>query len=388
MIGIFAFSQQGTDSISERISELDGRLNSIDERVIISENDLFKLTKIKVSGYIQAQFESFQPGLLLKENDPENSFFIRRARIKFTYEFTDGIRFVLQPDLSTGNLSLKDAYAVAYYPKLKSLSLWAGQFNRPNYEVEYSSSQREVFERSRVIRIIYPGEREIGAKLEFTPLSIPLKLQAAILNGNFAGKEAIDIDTRKDMMARAVYSFHFPASGIGVDIGAHTYYGGLMAKNKYVSDFDGTLDSTTSNTGSYLDKKWAGAESQIYLDLLGGLALKAEYIGGRNAFAGDSRTNPYKIRKFNGYYLYLIKNIGTKHQAVGRYDYFDPNTTVSGDGAGKEPYYKTLTLAWQYYLNDNIRVSLNYEILKNEITGDFTEDIEDNRFGVRLQAKF
>ena len=57
-------------------------------------------------------------------------------------------------------------------PKLPSLSLWAGQFNRPNYEVEYSSSQREVLERSRVIRTIYPGEREVGAKLEFTPVTM------------------------------------------------------------------------------------------------------------------------------------------------------------------------------------------------------------------------
>ena len=42
-----------------------------------------------------------------------------------------GLKFVLQPDFSTGNLSLKDAYAVASLPKLPSLTLWAGQFNRP-----------------------------------------------------------------------------------------------------------------------------------------------------------------------------------------------------------------------------------------------------------------
>ena len=31
--------------------------------------------------------------------------------------------------------------------------------------------QREVLERSRVIRTIYPGEREVGAKLEFNPVN-------------------------------------------------------------------------------------------------------------------------------------------------------------------------------------------------------------------------
>ena len=82
----------------------------------VNESDLGKLTKIKVSGYIQAQFESYQDGLL-KTNDPANTFYIRRARVKFTYEATDGVKFVLQPDFSTGNLSLKDAYAVASLPK-------------------------------------------------------------------------------------------------------------------------------------------------------------------------------------------------------------------------------------------------------------------------------
>ena len=101
---------------------------------------------------------------LLRLMEPTNTFYIRRARIKFTYEPVDGVKFVLQPDFSTGNLTLKDAYAVVNIPKLKDVTLWAGQFNRPDYEVEYSSSQREVFERSRVIRAIYPGEREIGVK--------------------------------------------------------------------------------------------------------------------------------------------------------------------------------------------------------------------------------
>ncbi len=54
----------------------------------------------------------------LKTNDANNTFFVRRARIKITYEATDGLKFVLQPDFSTGNLSLKDAYAVASLPKL------------------------------------------------------------------------------------------------------------------------------------------------------------------------------------------------------------------------------------------------------------------------------
>ncbi len=79
---------------------------------------------------------------------------------------------------------MKDAYAVVNIPKLKNWTLWAGQMNRPDYEVEYSSGQREVLERSRVIRAIYPGEREIGVKLEYIGTKIPLKFQLMVMNGN------------------------------------------------------------------------------------------------------------------------------------------------------------------------------------------------------------
>jgi phosphate-selective porin len=371
----------------ERLGEIEGKLNALDEKSAIHESDLGKLTKIKLSGYIQAQFENYQ-GDLVKTNEAFNTFYIRRARVKFTYEATDGVKFVLQPDFSTGNLSLKDAYAVASLPKLPWLALWAGQFNRLNYEVEYSSGQREVLERSRVIRTIYPGEREVGAKLEATPTQLPLKLQLALLNGNFTGKEQKDADTRKDLMARAVYSINIPSAGIGVDVGAHTYYGGLRAKNVYISGSDNILDTTSINNGSYMDKKWFGGEVQIYFDLLGGMALKGEYIAGQNAYAGDSRTDPNKIRNFSGYYAYFIKNIGTRNQFVARFDQFDPNTELSGDKAGKEVYYRTLTLAWQYYLNDNIRFSVNYEMPRNEKTTAVPDDLEDNVLGIRMQAKF
>jgi phosphate-selective porin len=385
-----SYAQAPADTLQEKLTAIDGKLTALDERVAVNESDLGKLNKIKVSGYIQAQFQSYQDGLL-KPNDANNTFFVRRARIKFTYEATDGIKFVLQPDFSTGSLSLKDAYAVASLHKLPSLSLWAGQFNRPNYEVEYSSSQREVLERSRVILNLYPGEREVGAKLEFTPVTVPLKLQLAVLNGNFTGVQQKDQDSRKDVMARATYSLKFPGAGVGIDFGAHVYYGGLMAKNKYILNYENVIDSTSSNAGSYMDKKWGGAEVQAYFDILGGLALKGEYIAGRNAFGGDTKLTPNRMKKFSGYYAYLIKNIGKKNQFVTRYDYFDPNTSVAGDGASSDVYYKTWAFAWQYYLNDNIRISVQYDMPKNEINTTskvYNKDIADNVFSIRVQAKF
>jgi hypothetical protein len=401
VISLYGYSQtQQSDSLKEVIDRHEGRLNALDERVLVNEADLGKLTKIKMSGYVQAQWESYQKDLY-KVNEPDNTFFIRRARVKFTYEALDGVKFVLQPDFSTNGLALKDAYAVVNLPKLKDFSLWAGQFNRPNYEVEYSSGQREILERSRVIRAIYPGEREIGVKLEYVGSTIPLKLQLMTMNGNFNVGTAFqkDYDSKKDLMGRIVYSIKFPGAGMGIDFGANGYFGGTGLRNNTFVNVNGKLDSTTYKAGGYVDKKWMGGEIQIFADVLGGLALKGEYVAGKNSVTSltnldsksklaDQRKDPTKLRNFAGYYIYFIKNIGPKNQLVARYDYYDPNTKLSGDPAKTDVAYKTLALSWQHYLNDNIRISLNYEMPKNEKNSTYPTDLKDNTLGIRIQAKF
>jgi hypothetical protein len=392
------------DSLKEALDNHQGKLNALDERVLVNEADLAKLNKIKVSGYIQTQWEAYGKDLE-KANGYSNTFYIRRARVKFTYEALDGVKFVLQPDFSTGNLSLKDAYAVVNIPKLKDWTLWAGQMNRPNYEVEYSSGQREVLERSRFIRAIYPGEREIGAKLEYIGSKIPLKFQLMAMNGNFTGAQAKDVDDTKDFMARLVYSIKLPGAGIGIDLGPNAYIGWAKPKTNnpanlynYYLHSDATLDSL--QVGSYLDKRWFGGEIQIFADFLGGTAIKGEFTTGQNptlstaviasnASAATKIAGASAVKNFTGYYIYLIKNIGHKNQFVARYDFYDPNNKLSGDQVSKaDLYYKTLTLAWQYYLNDNIRISLNYEMPKNETNTANPVDIKDNTFGIRIQAKF
>ena len=411
VFSIYGYSQtQRIDSLKEVIERHEGKISALDDRVLVNEADLGKLNKIKISGYVQSQWELYNKDRVVT-NEPNNTFYIRRARIKFTYEALDGVKFVLQPDFSTGNITLKDAYAVVNIPMLKDWTVWAGQMNRPDYEVEYSSSQREVLERSKVIRAIYPGEREVGAKLEYVGSKTPLKFQLMVMNGNFNGpnaqtasasQNAKDIDSKKDIMARLVYSIKLPGAGLGIDLGPNVYFGGNRSKvNPYIINSMGVLDSV--NTGDYLNKKWAGGEIQIFADLLGGLAIKGEYVTGTNstpsttavainAPVATKKSGASTIRNFSGYYLYFIKNIGPKNQLVVKYDYYDPNTKLKGDDAGSNVWFKTLTLAWQYYLNDFIRLSLNYEMPKYEVNATRPDNYKDvtygNTLGVRIQAKF
>lgn len=430
-------------TVDEKITEVNDKLAGIAERLAITESDLSKLTKIKVSGYIQAQYQNFENPAV----QPDNYFSLRRVRVKFTYETTDGVKFVLCPDFTPGNFVLKDAYVVLNDHWTKAFSLWAGKFNRPNYEVEYSSSQREVMERSLVIRTLYPGERAIGAKLEYNPINVPVHVQLALLNGadgltinnasgtNLNSTENKDFDNGKDLMVRAYYNLSLGNFG-GLDFGAHGYWGSLKsnALKTLSSDYSTIKDA---NVGDAVKRNWIGGEFQLFADVWGGLSIKGEYIAGKNASigyspiaaSGTTATTPGVANfqnNFSGYYVYLIKNLGKKNQFALRYDYYDPNTDISGKEVSIAKYTSsdvttlksrvsgksdlaigTISLALHHYFDDNLRISLNYDIVKNEKVGtanavtesytnndgtkgtlDYSKVVNQNVLTLRIQAKF
>ncbi len=90
-----ATAQEAT--VNEKLSEVNDKVSGLTERLATDEADLQKLTKIKISGYIQAQYNKTYS---LASAPMNNYFSLRRARVKFTYEATDGVKFVLQPDFS------------------------------------------------------------------------------------------------------------------------------------------------------------------------------------------------------------------------------------------------------------------------------------------------
>jgi len=429
----------------EKLTEVDDKINGINERLTITEGDVSKLTKIKISGYVQGQYQHFESPSL--QSTSNNYWSIRRARLKVVYEPLDGVKFVLQPDFVPGALSIREAYAVLNDRWTKSFSFWAGKFNRPNYEVEYSSSQLDVLERPMVIRTLYPGEYAIGAKLEFNPLSVPIHMQLAMLNGadgltitnssgaNINTVENRDFDNYKDIMARVFYNITLGNFG-GLDVGAHGYFGSLKSYSTATLGSDYTTVEATG-FGDPVKRNWFGGEFQLFADVLGGMSLKGEYISGYNATIGYAPVPAEGTRpavpgvanfqnNFTGYFFYFIKNLGEKNQFAFRYDYYDPNTDLTGDEIGITKYtptdptmyksrtsgkndlaYNTYSFAFHHYFDEHIRVSLAYDIVKNETVGnagkvtetfpdahgepvvvDYSNVINNNVLTLRLQAKF
>ncbi|MFC2102188.1 porin [Bacteroidota bacterium] len=479
------FAQEKNDSIKQESSTFHDKVTGFEERLAAAENNFAKQTKIKLSGYIQAQWLHFESPAVY----PNNTFMIRRARFKLKYQPVEGVEFVLSPDFNTTKIVLKDAYVQLNDPWLKTFSLWAGQFNMPNYAVEYSSSKREVPERSRVIRNLYPGERGIGAKLEVTPPNTGLMIQLAVLNGNtfrviddIYGENinlwALDFDPFKDIALRLTYDFKLGSFG-KLGVGASGYLGWQKSNSTTVLNSDYTLYKNVT-VGDNITRHWFGAEMQLHMNVLGGMEIRAEYLMGVNAYSGalgsfsiedpvqmtlandtlsmtylttnTNQINPSIRRNFMGGYVYLIKNIGKRNQFAFRWDFYDPNTKLSGNQIGVTGYdastsdiqttttfdgtnpvivlneitdnvtdnslksgssditYHTFTFAWNYFFTKNLRIQVAYEMPINEKVGvdasgnsnlvkkydindmtvynDYSRVYPQNIFTLRLQAKF
>jgi len=437
------------------------------------QSDLNVMKRLKISGYVQAQYQkaetegitSFAGGNFGKELD--NRFAVRRGRIKFAYSY-DLSHYVLQFDVTEKGMGIKDAYAAFTDPWTKAFTLTSGVFNRPfGYEIEFSSSSRETPERSRMYQTLLPNERDLGAKITFQPWKTSnynfIKLDFGLFNGN---GYAVETDNYKDLMAHLTLNKTYLDEKLKVGLGASLYSGGIRQPSKYLytmSDVT-TYDSYTAGTGIKTDtaialstvrafsadstgsigdkikRQYFGIETQISYDwALGLTTLRGEYLWGTQPTTATSTTSftalptsDIYVRNFKGYYFYFVQNILQSPLGfVIKYDSYDPNTDISGNQiaqavnefpknpvyAVKDPLgvvtksfsapiastgsadikYSTLGLGLIYKWNSSVKLTLYYDMVKNETTSniananslkDFSNDMKDNVITFRFQYKF
>lgn len=313
------------------------------EALIEMKNVLDALSKLKISGYLQGQYVNDDAG--------RDQFSVRRGRVKFTYQATPTARFVLQPDITSSGVTLKDGYVELIEPWTTwKNTLTVGQFNWPfGYEIAYSSSSRELPERSRVVRTLFPGERDRGAMLSGLGLGERFKYQVAVVNGSGTTRSD-DANDRKDVVGRIGYSFG------ALDLGGSVYRGSeLVGGREFDKDRQG------------IDFQWATP--------LPGLGVRGEYIAGKQApAAGSTRTDSLDVE---GWYLYLIQSIGTRHQFAVRVDEYDPDTDRDDNAT------RTIGGSYIFHWDAHSKVMLAYEQPKLE-----TGDPDDNILTVRYQYSF
>ena len=342
------------------LEELAAKVDAITEAMTEQRNVVEILNRLKVTGYLQAQYvddERSRDQLVSGGTRNLDQFSIRRGRVKFTYQATPTSKFVIQPDVTTSGVVLKDGFVEFTEPwTLWKHTLTAGQFSWPfGFEIMYSSSNREVPERSRVIRTLFPGERDRGVMLSGLGLNEKFSYRVAIVNGTGTSSSS-DLNQQKDLVARLGYSF-------GVfDVGASAYQGKDL------------VATSTNANGVNFDKERMGVDFQ-WATPIQGLGLRGEYIVGQQApSSGTSRTQSHDVE---GWYFYAIQNLGTKHQLVLRLDEYDPDTDVDDNAVF------TINPSYIFHWDAHSKVMASYERIDNEVN-----DPDDNVFTLRYQYSF
>ena len=385
-----------------------------------------------LSGYIQPQFQfAQQKGVRTVEGGDfadgvSNRFMLRRSRVKVEYTLNGlqknpGMHFAFQFDASERGFNIKDIWGRIQENNWKLFSLTTGLFVRPfGFEVNYSSSDRETPERGRMSQTLLKGERDLGvmisldARKQIRFLDV-LKMDAALFNGP-GSRVKSDIDNRKDFIGRISLKPIQLTKDICLGTSVSALLGGIQNNTRYVFNTvlqNGTSmqvkDSSIQNLGSYSPRKYIGADVQIKIkNRIGDIELRAEWVQGIQTATAFSSATPEALltgydgfykRNFKGAYFYFLQKIfSLKHQLVIKYDFYDPNTRVSGKEIGQpgtgftqaDIKYNTLGLGYNYYFSENIKLMLYYANVKNESSSlpGFTKDVRDNVLTTRLQFKF
>jgi hypothetical protein len=382
---------------------------------------------VKVSGYIQPQFQYAQSKGAVGYsggNFPEhanNRFMLRRGRIRFDYlhrkkEEIPTFQFALQLDGTERGVFIRDLWGRVLESKWQFFSLTAGMFARPfGYEINLSSSDRESPERGRMSQILMRTERDLGVMLSFQPMETEHPLYHFAVDAGFFNGQGLtgfnDFDSYKDFIARAYvkpYEFgNFSLSG-----GLSYFNGGFLQNSRYINEVtqvNGSkvfiVDSSAANVGRKAPRKYRGADIQLKWKAgQSTTELRGEYWQGKQtSLADNSETpgnlpdEPYYIRDFNGGFFYLLHQFNKHHQLAIKYDWYDPNRNINGNGltAGNrftaaDIKYSTLGFGYINYLDENLKLVLWYDLVRNESTSltGYEEDLDDNVFTCRLQFRF
>ena len=396
-------------------------VEQLEQRTETLESTVKKQQKLKVSGYIQAQYqyaEKDDDGVNRKvgeginawekaEEDGYHRFGIRRGRIKFTYDekLTQG---VVQFDVTEAGVSFKDVYFKVKDPLFGTNTITLGVFDRPfGHEITYSSSRRESPERSRIFQRLFPDERDLGGMLTLqadknSPWNI-LKLDAGLFAGNGIKKTW---DSHGDFIGRLSASKTI-GSDMEISGGISAYIGGVRMMNDTVYVVKNNvweIDSDTDNKGKFAKRQCFGADFQFSTVTAAGLTqLRAEYIFGehpgvsngmyRSLTALPATTAKTYKRNINGGYAIVTQDFGTLPlTAVVKYDWFNQNTKLSGDGAKStgDLTFNTLGLGLLWRVAPDLKLTAYYDIVSNKKSANIAkgEDLKDNVFTLRLQYKF
>jgi hypothetical protein len=381
-------SEQGAD-----VATLEGKVAATQETLAEVKTAVDKLSRLKLSGYLQARWAYREVGLPESAPAnaynttpgtavPQNGFFLRRGRLKAVYD-ADRAQYVLQVDVVPTGVTIKEGYASIKLPR--GWAIDAGLQLFPfGYEVySRSSSDLDLLERAAVTRAFLAGEYDLGVALRGKAGPVNLKLGVFNGNGIDAGTSGLDNDQLKDFIGRATIDLGFVTAGLS----------GWYGK---------TIDWSRDDDREF-DRYRVGADVQVFLDLLpvGGTALKGEYIWGRTTIGSGAggaggnlpaATSESPAPTGSGWYAILTQNVGPWNQLAVRYEQYRRRHDLVGgatESTSNVRVNEEVQVAVHTILGENLKLSaVWFHPMYGETVGPVPGDPNADQYVLQAQAKF
>jgi hypothetical protein len=244
-----------------------------------------------------------------------------------------------------------------------------------------------------------------------------LKLEGGLFAGNGINPH---IDSRMDFVGHLSAAKEIGKS-MTLSGGLSSYIGGILQRDSAVFTVKENAfvlySKSENNIGKYAKRRYIGFDIQFRMKTaVGYTQLRSEYISGIHPgnencsygfkSAAMAAVEPVYMRKLSGGYVLLTQDLGkTPFTTVIKYDYYNPNTEISGNHIDSKGEIAMTNIGfgflWSVY--QNLRLTAYCNIVKNETTnklknktdesGKITEhgyeyDRKDNVFTLRLQYKF
>jgi hypothetical protein len=382
---------------------------------------------LSLSGFLQADLafrQSSEDQINSSTGAPlnEDRFLLRRARLRGAYDSTY-FASVLELDANTvsgGQVRVLGAEASARWPggqtqpPLAMVTL--GLFKIPfGWEVVQSDKDRLFLERSTVVRALFPGEYDLGGRLQGGWRF--LRYAVAVQNGEPIGERTFplrDPNLAKDVTGR-----------VGVDtlIGAlaqfaggfsalhgRGFHKGTPATKPTLSWQDrnenGTFDAgelqvapgVSAAPSANYSRFALGADARVSLRIpqLGETVVYGEVIWAKNLDRAMLVADPIPgpdVREL-GFYVAAVQDLGPHVQVGVRYDSYDPDRDATDlQGAKAVPssrVYKTVAMALALRAGPG-RLVFEYDINRNHLgraSNGMPTNLADNAFTVRSEVKF
>jgi hypothetical protein len=387
-------------------------------------------TPVRVSGYVQMDWivhnQASRDEINYSTETPLNQdrFTLRRGHLRVDAE-RGLLSGALEIDVNTTN-------GPQVRPIDAEVSLHSTEDNNPNqlrvtataglikipfgFEVPELDVERPFLERSSLMRALFPGEFDLGARIvgqyRFAELAV------AVMNGHPLGDNvfpAVAPNRTKEFVGRLGTHTEIAPSvildlGVSADTGNGFHEGAPTSKDQLVwrdDNGDGIVQATeiqvipgSSATPSQQFHRFAlGGDARVAIRIAphAELSLRAEVVRASNLGRGIEPADPVgagrDLREF-GWYLGATQEI-TAFSLVGvRYDRYNPDQDASEQRAmqvvPRDRSYSTLALlAMLRY--DNARLAIEYDVNQNALGRDVNgapTNLKSDALTVRAQVRF